>query len=214
MVRPLCLLFFLSFTFSFCYAQDIWKERINKDGILVFSKPVPNSKLNMIRVDCSVSASLSQFVALILDVDAGAGWLYSTVSSSLIKKISAHELYYYSELNFPWPSANRDFVGHMRVSQNPDTKTVTIDAENVVGFVPVKHGVIRMLSSTGKWTLIKKEHGLLAVEYILRADPGGTLPAWITILFDTKGPFETFKSLRQQIQKPVYVSAQFPFIVN
>ena len=199
---------------SFCSAQDVWKERINKEGILVYSKLVQGSKLNIIRVNCTVSASLSQFVALVLDVGAGAEWLYSTKSSSLLKKVSASELYYYSEIDFPWPATNRDFVGHLRVSQNRENKTVIIDAENVSGFVPEQRGVIRMFSSTGKWTLIKKENNQLLVEYILQADPAGTLPSWITNLFDTKGPFETFKNLRKQLQKPDYVSAHLPFIVN
>jgi hypothetical protein len=140
--------------------------------------------------------------------------LYSTKSSSLVKKVSPYELYFYSEIDFPWPAANRDFVSHLRVSQNHNNKTVTIDAENVAGFVPEKKGAIRILSSTGKWTITKKENNQLAVEYLLQANPGGTLPAWITNLFDTKGPFETFKNLRRQIQKPVYVSAKLSFIVN
>ena len=214
MIRWCFLLIFFSGGFCACLGQEAWKERINRDGIRIYSKQIAGSKLNIIRVDCTISASLSQFVALILDVDAGADWLYSTKSSSLVKKVSPSELYYYSEINFPWPAANRDFVGHLRVSQNRDTKTVTIDAENVAGFVPEKKGVIRIVSSTGKWTLTKKENNQLVVEYILQADPGGTLPSWITNLFDTKGPFETFKNLRQKIQKQIYVSAHLPFIVN
>ncbi len=208
------LLILLFSGLSFCSAQDVWKERINKEGILVYSKQTQGSKLNIIKVNCTVTASLSQFVALILDVDAGAEWLYSTKSSSLVKRVSAAELYYYSEIDFPWPAANRDFVGHLRVTQNKENKTVTIDAENVDSFVPEKQGVIRMLSSKGKWTLIKHENNQLLVEYVLKADPAGTLPSWITNLFDTKGPFETFKNLRKQLQKPVYVSAHLPFIVN
>jgi hypothetical protein len=208
------LLFIAGLFVSFCSAQDGWKERVNKDGICVLSRPVDGSKLNTIKVVCVIPARLSQLVSVILDVNAGAGWLYSTKSSSLVKQVSPSELYYYSEIAFPWPAANRDFVAHLRVSQNPATKVVLIEGNNISGLIPEKKGTIRMLHSSGKWMITPKEKNLLSVEYILQADPGGTLPAWVTNLFDSKGPYETFKQLRLQVQKPNYTAAHLSFIVD
>ena len=209
-----CLLFTVCFFVYFCSAQDGWKERVNKDGIRVLSRPVAGSKLNTIKVVCDIPARLSQLVSVILDVNAGAEWLYSTQTSSLVKRVSPSELYYYAEIDFPWPATNRDFVAHLRVSQNPATKVVMIEGNNMAGMVSEKKGVIRMLRSSGKWIIIPKEKNLMSVEYILQADPAGTLPAWVTNLFDSKGPYETFKKLRLQVQKPNYATAHLSFIVD
>lgn len=209
-----CLLFTVCFFVYFCSAQDGWKERVNKDGIRVLSRPVAGSKLNTIKVVCDIPAKLSQLVSVILDVNAGAEWLYSTKTSSLVKRVSPSELYYYAEIDFPWPATNRDFVAHLRVSQNPATKVVMIEGNNMDGMVSEKKGVIRMLRSSGKWIIIPKEKNLMSVEYILQADPAGTLPAWVTNLFDSKGPYETFKKLRLQVQKPNYATPHLSFIVD
>ena len=214
MYKISCLFFTFCLSLSVCFAQNEWKQRVNKEGITVFSKQAPGSKLNIIKVECSITATLSQLVATILDVNSGSQWLYSTKSCSLVKQVSPAELYYYSEISFPWPATNRDFVAHMSVTQNLSTKTVTINAANIEGMIPVKPGIVRMLHSVGQWNIFPKEKNTLIIEYVLQADPGGSLPSWLTTIFDTKGPFETFKKLREQIQKPQYVSAHLPFIVN
>ncbi len=52
------------------------------------------------------------------------------------------------------------------------------------------------------------------MEYTLRMDPGGDIPAWLFNLFVTKGPVESFENLKVQLQKPDYVNARFPFITD
>lgn len=59
-------------------AQTDWKLKSNKDGIEVYIKNVENSDLKAIRVKCSLQATLSQLTAIVLDVNTGAEWVYST----------------------------------------------------------------------------------------------------------------------------------------
>jgi len=40
----------------------------------------------------------------------------------------------------------------------------------------------------------------IQVRYFLNIDPGGAIPAWITNLFITKGPYETFVNLAKQLK--------------
>jgi hypothetical protein len=80
--------------------------------------------------------------------------------------------------------------------------------------VPVKQGIVRVTKFEGKWTIIPLGKNLIKVEYVLRVDPGGSIPAWLINLFSTRGPYESFKKLRQQLQKPVYRQIQFPFIID
>jgi len=118
-------------------------------------------------------------------------------------------LYYYAEVNLPWPAANRDFVAHLTVIQNPDTKTVTIDGPAVPGFVPIKKDVVRIDNSVGKWIITPLEGGRTQVEYSIHVDPGGSLPSWLVNMFATEVPMHIFKNMRLQLQKPAYRNSDF-----
>src|SRR5476651_1742131 len=126
------------------FAQSDWKFRTEKDGIKIYTAQVPDSKVKAIKVECELNTTASQLVALIMDVNTSPDWVDALKSCTLLKQVSASELYYYSEVSLPWPATNRDFVAHLTVSIAPDTKVVTIDGPAVTGFVPVKQGVVRI----------------------------------------------------------------------
>jgi hypothetical protein len=147
-------------------------------------------------------------------VNTGAQWLYSTKSSSLLKQVSPSELYYYSEINVPWPVSNRDFIAHLMVTQDARTKTVTVNGPTVPDFIPVKKDIVRVARSDGQWIITPVDKNHSKVEYTLQADPGGSVPAWLINLFATKGPYESFRNLKRQLLKPQYSNTHLPFITN
>lgn len=198
-----------------CKGQNGWTLKENKGGIEIYTKQATiNPDLKAIRVRCTLPATLTQFVAVILDVNTGADWVYSTKSSVLLKQVSPSELYYYSEVKLPWPVSNRDFVAHLIASQNPQTKVVTIDGPVVANYVAEKKNIVRVNKATGKWIIAPKGKNSVSIEYTLETDPAGSLPAWLVNLFVTKGPYETFKKLQEQLQKPVYQKAKLPFVTD
>jgi hypothetical protein len=195
----------------FCKGQEDWKLKQNKDGIEIYTKPLENSNLKGIRVKCYLPVTLSQLVTVIMDVNTAAEWVYSTKSSTLLKKVSAAEVFYYSEVNLPWPINNRDFIAHLKVSQDPHSKVVTIDGPVVANYVPEKKDIIRVRNSYGKWILTPLKN-MVRIEYTLETDPGGSLPAWLVNLFAAKGPHETFKNLKVQLNKPQYKDVTLAYI--
>lgn len=196
------------------YGQDSWTLKTNKDGIAIYTKTIENSNYKGIRVKCALPATLSQFVAVIMDVNTATEWLYSTKSSTLLKQVSPAEVYYYSEVGLPWPLSNRDFVCHLTAKQDPRTKVVTIDGPVVPDYIPAKNGIVRVTHSSGKWIISPGDNNMVNIEYTLEADPGGSIPAWLVNLFVTKGPMESFKKLKDQINKPQYRKAQYAFMKN
>ncbi|GGH25375.1 hypothetical protein GCM10007423_09540 [Dyadobacter endophyticus] len=194
-------------------AQPKWKLIADEEQIRIYSSAVPESKIKAIKVDCVVDASLSQMVALLLDVEAGTHWVYKTKSCTLLKRVSPTDLYYHSEISLPWPLDNRDFVAHLVTRQDPVTKAVTIDGPVVAGMVPVKKNVVRVSDSKGRWVLTPAA-GKVRIEYMLHTDPGGYLPAWAVNAFAAEGPMETFKSMKQHLKLPKYRNASLTFIAN
>jgi len=195
--------------------QPDWQLNNEKDGIRVYtSTATADNKTKPIKVECTFNATTTQLVAILLDIKNYTNWVYHTKSATVVKQVSPSDLYYYSEVNVPWPAQNRDFVAHITITQNPETKIVTVDAPNVAGLVPQKNGIYRTNNSRGKWLITPEGHDHVKVVYFLQIDAGGNAPAWLVNLFVTDGPLETFKKLKQQLHKPEYKNAVLPFVKN
>jgi hypothetical protein len=206
----------LLFVLKLDYAagQTDWKLNSEKEGIKVYTSIVPDSRIKAIKVECDVNATSSQLVALLMDIKTSPDWVYHVKSCVLVRQVSASELYYYAEVNLPWPAANRDFVAHLTVTQNPDTKVITIDGPAVPGLVPIKKGVVRIDHSNSQWTITPSGTDQLQVEYTIHVDPGGSLPSWLVNTFATEGPMKIFKALKLQLKKPAYKGVDLAFVEN
>jgi len=74
-----------------CSGQSQWTLKARDGDIEIYTKNVENSPFKAIKVRCTISATLSQLVAVILDVNTGADWVYSTKSSTLLKQVTPAE---------------------------------------------------------------------------------------------------------------------------
>jgi hypothetical protein len=212
MIKLRALLFLLLCTLT--AAGQNWKLSTETDGMKVYTSEVTNSKLKAVKVECDFNATLAQLVTVVMDVKTCPEWVYATKSCSLIKQVSPSELYYYSEVNLPWPAQNRDFVAHLTVTQNPETKVVEINGPVVPDMVPLKKGIVRIEHSMGKWVISPLGEKKIRVVYTLQVDPSGAIPSWLVNMFATNGPVEIFKKLRLQLQKPAYKDATLSYIKN
>ncbi len=204
-----CILFFLT---GFAAAQTNWELKVDKDGIKVYTKTMDNSPLKAVKTVCTLHTSLSTLAAVLLDVKGGMDWVYATKSITMLKQISATELIYHSEINVPWPANNRDFIVGITVVQDEKTRAVTVLGLNKPAYLPEKKDVVRIQQSYSRWQITPVQPGTVKIEYELRVDPGGKVPVWLVNMFATRGPFETFKKLQEQVKKPVYSNQHFSFI--
>jgi len=214
MWKLLCVSLILLFTQVDCFGQTAWKFITEKEGVKVYTSEVPGSKVKAVKVEAMIDATESQLLAVLMDINTSTEWEYHVKSATLVKQVSPSELYYYCEVNLPWPVANRDFVAHIAVTQDPDTKVVYMDGPTVPGIVPEKKGIVRIKNSTGKWVITPEGSGQVKVEYSLHVDPGGNIPSWLVNMFAAEGPVQEFKKLRIQVQKPAYKNSNFTFIDN
>ncbi|HEY4111031.1 START domain-containing protein [Puia sp.] len=208
------LLFALVAATLFASAQPDWQLRTERKDIKVYTRTYPDSKYKAIKVELILQSTLSRLVSVLLDVKTAPEWVYATKSAVLLKQVSPSELIYYSEVKLPWPMSNRDFIARLITTQDPATRIVTINGPTLTDYVPEKKEIVRVKRSEGKWLLtpVGREH--IRVEYTLRTDPGGDIPAWLFNLFVTKGPLESFENLKAQLNKPEYAHCKLPFIVD
>lgn len=206
------ILAFFAFTFitNITLAQNNWTFKTQSGDIKVYVDKNSPMKVNPIKVESSFNATPAQIAAVLLDIKNYPEWAYKIKSTSVVKQASAVDLFYYAVVDMPWPAQNRDFAAHITVIQNPETKVITVDAPSVNDLVPVKDDLVRIKKSTGKWILMPDGAHQTKVTYYLTLEPDGGAPAWIINLFVSDGPMQSFKKLKDQVQKPAYRNVVLP----
>jgi hypothetical protein len=182
-------------------AQEDWNLQKDKDGIKVYSAEVPDSKIRAIKVVATYNASPEEIADIVMDINTADEWVSHLKSSYLVKRVSQNELYYYAEVNLPWPASNRDFVAHLTRTENIQSRTITIDGPAVTGLVPEKKGIVRINNSVGKWIITPIDNNQVRVEYALHVDPAGSLPSWLVNMFSGETPMQIFENLRQELKR-------------
>lgn len=176
--------------------QEPWKLKKDKKGVKVYSRK-SESSFNPVKVDVDLNCSIDQLQAILLDVDNYTEWVYSTKVSKLVKTISEDTLIYYSEIEVPWPASNRDFYSKAEINVSPSGDTLNLSTHVLPDFEKRKNGIVRIPKSNSKWTAIDQGTNLHLI-YLLEADPGGNLPSWLVNLFFTKGPYSSFRNLKEK----------------
>ena len=182
-------------------AQADWKRVAVRDGIKVYAKTIPDSKVKAMKAECTLDAGVEEIIALLLDVDAAERWVCHTKSCKLIRRVSDTELFYHTEVSLPWPLDNRDFVTHLRVIKHEKSDVVTIEAPAVPGVLPSREGIVRISGSVNRWLIRPLPNGKAWVEYMLQVDPGGHIPAHVVNMFACRAPIETFQNMRKILRE-------------
>jgi len=193
------------------YAQTDWRLKKDEDGIKVFTADTDNSDFKCIKVECIVKATQSQLVALLTDIARQPDWVYGSRSAEVVKAIKSNEFIFHSEVEVPWPCADRDYIAHIVINQ-PSLQLLTIDSYSEPDMLPVKDGIVRVKKSAAHWDVTREGSDLLRIVYTVSFDPAGSVPAWLTNMFVTKGPFLTFQKLKDKVGMSAYQNAHYDFI--
>lgn len=195
----LCLLLMLCLASFGSKAQTNWELKKDAEGIKVYTAAKAGSDIKAIKVLCTLNATADQLIAYLTDAKAHEQWVYSTKQSYLVKRVSEGHQIYYSEITMPWPLSNRDVVVDLKIVKNSNN-VITVKASAIDGYVPKDKKKVRISFSDVNWIVTPAGTNTLKVEYVAQADPGGNIPTWVSNMFITKGPFETFKLLRKALK--------------
>jgi hypothetical protein len=194
----ICLLYLP--TFLPASDKNDWTLKREKDGINIYSRPSDCSKVNDIRVYMDLTGTVEQLAAILRDVNGYSGWVYSTRTASMIKKVGENEFIYYAEVGTPWPAANRDYYADLKITLNPANHSMNVVSVGMKDYQPEKKDFVRVPMSKGSWTVTTQSARKIHLQYILQIDPGGSIPAWILNSFVAKAPLETFSSLKKKME--------------
>ncbi len=186
-------------------AQDQWREVRNSNGIRVLTRPSAGSDLDEFKGVTTVDAGIEVVVELIRDVDAQPQWMADCIEARVIKKFTEDDVLVYNMTKAPWPVSNRDVVVRSRGGQDAKSGKVSIVFTALKeSSVPPRAGVVRMTDLLGQWHLSKIGEEKTEVVYIMRANPGGNIPAALANLSSKNLPYRTLINMKEMVKKEKY----------
>lgn len=76
--------------------DDSWTLKQDNDGIKIYTRKVPDSKIDALKVETVFEATASAVAAAVMDINGSKRWLYHTETAYIVKQISPSEIYYYT----------------------------------------------------------------------------------------------------------------------
>jgi hypothetical protein len=201
---------YLGVAFALC--ADGWKYEKSSGAAVAYTRSVPHSSFREYKVETEVEATLTQVVAVLMDVRELPQWVDRCSEAMTLKEISPTESITRMVTTSPFPLKDREAIAHGRLTQDASTKVVVLESNGLFDYLPLDPKYERVHSLRGRWVLTPKPNGRVHIQLIGHTDPGGVIPAAIANQFVVMIPLNTIKNLRNQIKKEKYAKARLEFI--
>ncbi|MCH2086229.1 MAG: START domain-containing protein [Pseudoalteromonas sp.] len=174
-----------------------WQTYKQQDDIKVSYK---KHETGIIEINASVlvkNAKASDFMALLSDTDNAPNWLENVKSVTLMERLSPSETLVYTHFNSPWPVLDRDLVSYSCYHALGEHKTELKIISQPYAKAEVS-GVVRIKELRTYWRLEEQQSNLL-VSHQAYADPGGSIPHWLSNKVSLKSVYKTLQALTEQL---------------
>lgn len=178
------------------HAQE-WKPAKEENGIAVFLADAEGTNIKQFKVQAFVDAPPKAIADAILDLDNSYKWLQNVEKAQLVSRTSPTNFIFKQVVKVPFPFEDRLVVQQCTLTNQPGG-TIRITLVDKNDAVPEDDEYVRMPLVRGYWLLNPKNSGT-DVEYCFVADPGGSIPTWLTNQFIVDGPIKTITALRKYL---------------
>lgn len=165
-----------------------------KGNIEVFVRQQAKKDFKEVRILTSANASMHELLSAMEDVDYHKNWVINTIDSKLIEKQSDLGFIYYISTDMPFPIKDRDLILEYQRKVDKQTGVVTTHSQALPSVMPEKDDFIRIKKYQSQYVLTP-ENNKVHIDYQMKVDPGGLLPAWLVNLAVTTGPIKTMEAL-------------------
>ena len=212
---------FLSFSFIFMLVVlmtsardkgvagvDGWTLVKTENGIQVFVRKTPGSAFHEFKGIAVVNSRIEVVGEVLRDVPYYTQWLPDCTQATILEKSDKNNLVIYYAQKLPWPADNRDVVLCAKTMLDYKKGIFTITMETVNNRkCPLKEGYTRMAEMKGLYLLeyIDREH--TRVSYIVKADPGGSLPSSVVNASSKDIPYNTLSAIKKIATTKRFVEA-------
>jgi len=223
---PLTLAFLFALVTAFpAQTQEAeWTLEKEKNGISLYLRDFPGSKIPEFKGVIRVKSSMASIVALLLDIESCTEWIHQCGDSFLIEVINPKEQYVYQINKLPFVK-DRDIILRATLDHFNNGKLVVIRLEaqtkqcrDLVSDVNQsvckninRKKYVRVVDSSGSYQLKQVNDQEITITWQQHIDPGGRLPKWLirSQLLDI--PMHTLNNLRDMVNKNKYQNTSLVF---
>ena len=204
--RPLLLIALLLTSLS-AHAGDADNWALTRDGtfrsdIRTWARDIPGQDLQAFRGRVELPYSQLEVLAVLADIDNFPKWIFQCDGARHLTDVGDDIVYIH--IKGIWPVDDRDVVTRTRISQNPQTGTISIHSSADNGLYPVQKKTVRMPEFENLFTLEPRHDGWTRITFETFANPGGAIPAWLANLVATRAPYETLRDMKKRLKKKRY----------
>ncbi len=204
----LITLFFISPIF----AQKDWQFQKDTKGIEVYYRDSDDSFIKELKMTTVMDGSLSAVYSVLNDLPLYTTWIYGCDYAELVARPSDYEMHYYAITDFPWPMSDRDYVIKSTMTQDPETRVVSSTSIAVRDARPKKKNMVRLDDMKITWKMTPLKDKKVRIDYYLKSDPGGNIPAWAVNFALDRGPMQSMLRFKKLLKEEKYQTAQLSYI--
>lgn len=185
-----------------------WALVKTENGIQVYVRKVPGSSFHEFKGIAIVNSKIEVVGEVLRDVPFYPQWLPDCTQATILEKTDKNNMVLYYAQKLPWPADNRDVVLSAKTLLDYKKGIFTITMETAAGNkYPQKTGYTRMAEMKGLYLLeyIDREH--TKVSYIVKADPGGSLPSSVVNASSKDIPYNTLLAMKKVATTKRFVDA-------
>jgi hypothetical protein len=197
-----CWMLTLTGTVTAASGQDpdrTWKKVLDQHGIVVSTREQPGQELPSFRGEGNVEGSVLHVLAVVLDDTRSREWAKDADEAKILRTIDARTQVVYTRSHQTWPIRDRDLVMKRTVEVLEPGRAFRVSLACLPGEKPEIEAAIRIKDCDTVFVLRKVGVETTHVDYRVRADPGGSNPAWAVRWASKNIPLETLVALRKQI---------------
>lgn len=207
----LSLFLVLSAAMAFAAVEPAWQPSVDREGIKVWKRKIPESSVMAFRAETQMTTTLSGLMNLFYDLDGAPQWLdYTKHVTALQRDDAAREYVLLMETVLPWPLSNRDAVIMGWWQQDPQTGTINLRGKSAPrGRYPENPAYIRYYNMRSDFVFTPLGNGKVKVVMEGHADPGGNIPDWAINMLIQESPFRTLRNMRKVVTQEKYQKVHF-----
>lgn len=177
------------------YAEERWEHQFTREDISVYTRDVEGSPLKAFMAECDLKAPVETVNRLLCDKPPQVKWIPDCIASKVILIKSADEIISYTETSAPVVN-NRDVIVETMVIRGKGFIIHEFHALDRPDLVPEYPGKVRIKNMEGMWKITPSINGTHVI-FVVRANPGGFIPAWLANFASKDIPYRTLQGLRR-----------------
>ena len=200
------LLLAFIFSVNVVAETDQWQLWKQQEGASIYFKEHLNGILQ-VRAEITINdVQANDFMALLSDTEVAPLWIENVTQVDVLKNLSPSETIVWTQFNSPWPVSDRDMISYSCYQRlnNAQTK-LTILA--VPDYQAKREGVIRITELKASWLFTENSEGAvsrLTINHQVYADPGGTIPHWLSNKVALSSAMRTMQRLKTRLINKEY----------